>query len=106
MGSNFDKGRIYVRTQRILQRSNVHFKLSQETKLIITVSPTLYYLYLNNFNPPLNLGTVDSTTYVCLLRPIFLAVYSTEILVSAASRWRDNSAETCRRRVKDCTHKL
>ena len=29
-----------------------------------------------------------------------------QILLSAAWRWRDNSAETCRSCVKDCTHKL
>jgi len=36
----------------------------------------------------------------------FIAVCFKEILVLVPSRWRDNSAETCSRYVKDCEHKL
>ena len=36
----------------------------------------------------------------------FIAVCFKEMLVSAAWRWQDNSAETHKNGVKDCTHKL
>ena len=51
----------------------------------------LHYLYHN--------ASLFIVTY-------FIVVYYKEILVSFPLIWRDNSAETCRSHVKDCTHKL
>jgi hypothetical protein len=46
------------------------------------------------------------TTYRTFIVTCFIAVCFEEILLSAAWRRRDISAETCRNYVKDCKHKL
>ena len=67
-GSILDRGRTDVCTQRLRRRFVQFLTVKKKTNHIITVSPTLYIIYIHIFDHNLlKFCTVDTTAYGCLL---------------------------------------
>ena len=97
------QGRTDICTQRIIATCTCTIFNLLKTNPIITALPTLYHIYVYNFDQNLHCWYHN----ICLLIvTCSIAVCSKNIMVSASWRWRDINAETCRSYVKDSMYKL
>ena len=93
------------RKNRIFSKQTCTIFNNDNEKIILCL-PTLYYIYVHNFNKTYIILHIWYHNECMFIVTYFISVCFKKILISAPWRRQESSAETCSSYVKNCKRKL